>query len=334
LPHIRTALIALALLLGHATTAIAQTPACTGKNILDELKSTDAKAHARILAAAKTTENANAVLWKIEKAGTPPSHLFGTMHLTDDRINNLSPTVKSALGSARRLALEIDDLSSTRLLTLLLRSRDLVMFTDGRRLEQLLSADEYKKVSQSLSRAGVPGAVATYFKPWVATLLMALSECEKRRMGEGQLPLDARLAKDAKQRGTPVAGLETLEEQFRAMASVPEADQVQILKAGLSVYDRIDDMIETLIQLYLSRQLGAIWPMQLVLAEKSGVSPKAFDAAEESLLVKRNLVMRDKAAAMLAEGGAFIAVGALHLPGKQGLIALLRKAGYTVTAVE
>ena len=334
MPHVRVLLTTLALLLGPAATAVAQTPGCTGKNIVEEMKSTDAKAHARILAAAKATENANAILWKIEKAGTPPSRLFGTMHLSDERINALSPAVKNALGGARRVALEIDDFSSTKLLALLLRERQLVMFTDGRRLEQLLSAEEYKKVADSLSRTGVPGAVARFFRPWVATLLMALSECEKRRMGEGQLPLDARLAKDAKQRGTPVAGLETLEEQFRAMASVPEGDQVEILKAGLRVHDRIDDIIETLTQLYPQRQLGAIWPMQLVLAEKSGISPKVFDSAEASLLTKRNLVMRDKAAPMLAEGGAFIAVGALHLPGKHGLVALLRQAGYTVTAVE
>ena len=44
--------------------------------------------------------------------------------------------------------------------------------------------------------------------------------------------------------------------------------------------------------------------------------------------------MRDKALGYLARGGAFIGVGALHLPGKQGLVALFRESGYTVTAVE
>jgi uncharacterized protein YbaP (TraB family) len=44
--------------------------------------------------------------------------------------------------------------------------------------------------------------------------------------------------------------------------------------------------------------------------------------------------MRDKAVEALAEGGVLIAVGALHLPGKQGLVALFREAGYTLTPVE
>jgi uncharacterized protein YbaP (TraB family) len=59
-----------------------------------------------------------------------------------------------------------------------------------------------------------------------------------------------------------------------------------------------------------------------------------FDSAERNLLVTRNLSMRDKALPSLAEGSAMIAVGALHLPGRQGLVALLREAGYTVTPVE
>ncbi len=44
--------------------------------------------------------------------------------------------------------------------------------------------------------------------------------------------------------------------------------------------------------------------------------------------------MRDRALPLLGKGGAFIAVGALHLPGDKGLVALFREAGYTVTAVE
>ena len=51
-------------------------------------------------------------------------------------------------------------------------------------------------------------------------------------------------------------------------------------------------------------------------------------------MATRNLGMRESAVAHLSEGGAFIAVGALHLPGRHGLVALLREAGYTVTPVE
>ena len=240
-------------------------------------------------------------LWKIEKAGAPPSHLFGTMHLTDDRINALSPAVKGALADSRRLVLELEDLSPAGFLKVLTGNPQMValmLYTDGRRLDQLLAPEDSRKVTEVLSRSGMPPSIGGMFRPWVATLLLSVSACEQRRIGAGLLPLDARLAKDAEGRGIKAEGLETLELQFRALAAVPEPDQVEMLKSGIRFYDRIDDMLETMIQLYLERQLGAIWPLQIVLAEKVGVGAKAFDAAEQSLLVTRNLGMRDKALAI------------------------------------
>src|SRR5262245_56512716 len=82
-------------------------PACTGNNIIAEVEKTDPTGHARIMAAAKDRPNAKGLLWRIEKAGLAPSHLFGTIHLTDDRVNNLSPAVKEALAGAKRVALEV-----------------------------------------------------------------------------------------------------------------------------------------------------------------------------------------------------------------------------------
>jgi uncharacterized protein YbaP (TraB family) len=334
LVRLRSLLLGLALLIGYAAGASAQAASCAGKNMLDEIKGSDAAAHAKVMAAAAATENATALLWKVERAGKAPSYLFGTMHLTDDRVTALAAAAKAALANARRLVLEVDDLSPGSFAKALVNARDLMMFTDGRRLEQLLGDTEFRKVAGILERSGMPAQLAGTFRPWVATLMLALSDCEKQRVAQGQLPLDLRLAREAEGLGIGVAGLETLEGQFRAMADVPEADQVEMLKASLRLYDRVDDVVETTVQLYATRQLGAIWPLQLVLAEKVGVAAKVFDAAEQSLLTVRNLRMRDKALAHLDQGGAMIAVGALHLPGRQGLVALFREAGYTVTAVE
>src|SRR5262249_42013449 len=124
----------------------------------------------------------------------------------------------------------------------------------------------------------------------------------------GLLPLDAKLAKDVEARGLKPIGLETLELQFRALADIAEHHQVEMLKSSVRFHDRIDDLSETMIQLYLQRDLGAIWPLQIVLGEKVGVPASAFDAAEQSLLIARNGAMRDRAIAILNEGHAFIAV--------------------------
>jgi uncharacterized protein len=331
---IRTFLLGVALVVAQAAAVAAEAPSCRGKDMLEEMKVTDPALHARIMATSEATPNANALLWKIERAGTPVSYLFGTMHLTDDRINTLPPAVEAAVKGARRLILEVGDLSGATFAKAFAKARELILFTDGRRLEQLLSEAEYARLARLLQRSGFPSEMAGAFRPWVATLLLALSNCERRRVSEGLLPLDMRLARDARARGVGVTGLESLDQQFRAMAEVPEADQVQMLRASLRTYDRIDDVVETTVLLYLGRQIGAVWPFQLALAEKFGVAPEVFNSAEQSLVFSRNLGMRDKALEALAEGGVVIAVGALHLPGKRGLVALFREAGYTLTAVE
>lgn len=330
-------LLALLALSAPGAEASAQPPTCSGRNVLEELRETDQAAHLRVATASSSTENANAILWRIEKAGAPPSHLFGTMHLTDERINALSPAVQAALAGSRRLVLELKDMSPDSFMNVLTgspRMVGLMLFTDGRRLDQVLDLEDFRKVAEILSRSGIPPGIVGLFRPWVTTLLISVSLCEQRRMAAGALPLDARLAKEAQGRGIETQGLETLELQLRAMANVPEADQIEMLKSGVRHHDRIDDMTETMIQLYLQRDLGAIWPLQIVMAEKVGVRANAFDAVEQGLLFTRNLDMRDKSLPFLDEGNAFIAVGGLHLPGSQGLVALFREAGYTVTAVE
>jgi uncharacterized protein YbaP (TraB family) len=93
-------------------------------------------------------------------------------------------------------------------------------------------------------------------------------------------------------------------------------------------------MMETLVQLYLSRKITAAMPFQIALAKEAGVTDQAFVGFQEKLLVERNEKMQAVAEPLLDKGGVFIAVGALHLPGDKGLVTLLRDAGYTVSPIE
>jgi uncharacterized protein len=107
-----------------------------------------------------------------------------------------------------------------------------------------------------------------------------------------------------------------------------------MLRASLKFADRTNDLMETLVQLYLTRKISAALPFQIAIAKQVGIGDDAFAGFQEKLLIDRNAKMRTTAEPLLQDGGVFIAVGALHLPGKQGLVALLREAGYTVTKVE
>lgn len=307
---------------------------CAGKDLLSEFALSDRPLFDRLLQEAKATENGSALLWKVEKPGTPPSHLFGTVHLTDERVTKLSEKTRQTLMGSTSVLLEAADVSPASTASALTAAAKSAMFTDGKTLDSLLTAEEFQRVSKVIDKAGVPTALARIYRPWIVTMLIAASDCERRNLQCGANVLDMEIAEEARSLGKPVEGLETIEQQLAALASVPDDQQIGMLCANLALADRTDDLMETLVSLYVNRRMGAAWPLQLALAEKSGVGAYAFEGFKQTLIVERNRKMRDAALPYLASGGAFIAVGALHLPEKTGLVALLREAGYTVTPIE
>jgi hypothetical protein len=315
----------------------AQATQCGGINMLDELKASDPALFDEVRKAAAATINARKVLWKIEQPDKPDraaSHLFGTIHLTDDRVQALPPRVKEAMLIARRIAIEVDDLNPRRINEAMKSILPQVTLADGGRLEKLLTAKELQRARQSLARSTLPPDILARVRPWVANVMLATTDCERSRILGGKLPMDQEIAFQAENRGIGTMGLETVELQMQALASMPDADQLAILKAQLSIQDRANDMTETLVQLYLARDLGAIWPLQVALAKKAGVDAKSFESYRDTLLTLRNKRMRDRAHIHLLRGGIFIAVGALHLVGPTGMVKLFEEFGYKLTAVE
>jgi uncharacterized protein len=315
----------------------APSSSCGGKNIVDEIQTKDAAAYNALRASADAQENGKGVLWKIEHKDNPDrpaSYLFGTIHVTDDRVTALPPGISKAMNATRRIALEVEDVSPQRMLEALGSFGGKVLLPEGQSLEALLGPADAKKLGVMLHATGVPADVAMRLQPWLAYLMMSYSDCERSRITAGKLPLDAEIARLGEERGVGVIGLETVETQFLALTEIPEVDQLAVLRSGLVLRDRVTDLTETMIQLYLKRDLGAMWPLQVAIGKASGVQQAALDAFEQSLLINRNVKMRDRAVAHLAFGGVFVAIGAAHLPGKNGLVTLLRDVGYTLTLVE
>jgi uncharacterized protein len=313
-------------------------PRCHGQNLLDKLKTTKPHLYRQIVEEGSRVANTNAVFWKITKPGTKPSYLFGTIHITDPRVTTFTDKVKAALADVDTIVLEIANLAPADLQRAMLAAMgqhpELFIYMDGARLDQKLSKREFAIASKALTRAGVPTQIAFRFRPLLVYMSMASPPCESARVRSGLQVLDSKLASYAKSHGIRVVGLETLVEQLSAMSSISDAEQLQLLKFTLGLADQRENMLETMITLYQSRRVGLMDKLSDALAEDRGYDPKAFDNFENALLTKRNYRMRDNSLELLTKGRAFIAVGALHLVGDNGLVALLRKAGYTVAPIE
>ncbi len=306
---------------------------CGGTSILEEIKEDSPEAFAKLANSAAATKNDGAIFWRISREGVPDSYLYGTVHLTDPRVTDLAPQATEAIKSARVVALEVADVSPAALAGALSKNPALMMFSDGRRLDHLITPEAFEIVKEQLEAVRLPTAFAQNFKPWVVSMVMAVSECERKRMESGKAVVDMKIAMVAADKGIPIVGLETIEAQIEAAASVPMEEQIALLRSALSLADRADDLRETLLELYLRRKFGLVLPLQRYLAEMNGIRDMDFSGFEEKLLQKRNRRMRTFALPLLAEGGVFIAVGALHLVGDEGLVELLRDAGYHVDPI-
>lgn len=331
----RAKIISLAVLLvafAGAPALAAEQHSCNGLNLLDSLATTDPVRHARVVAASERLENGKAIFWKLERAGRPPSYLFGTVHLTDRRVTRLSDAAKKALDGAKSVLIENTDFAVPEASAAYASAMKSAVFRDGRSLDRLLSKAEFEKLVRSTG--GIPPEILKLYRPWMVSLMLSASTCERDRLKQGIDVLDMAITRRAQGNGTPVSGLESTIDQLASLAAVPDDEQLQILRANIALADQSEDLRETMVQLYATRRIGALWNLQLALSEKAGVPASAYTSFERIIIIERNRRMRNGALPHLDKGGAFIAVGALHLPGKAGLVQLFRDAGYSATPME
>lgn len=319
-------LLVLSLAAGQAK---AEEIVCTGQDLTQSLPP---KAMETARAEAAKTPNGEHRLWKIEKDGIAPSFLFGTMHMTDPRVIDLTPEARKAYDDAATVIIETTDvLDEKKSATMLLSRPDLMMFTDQTTLTSLIPADQLKTVEDGLTKRGLPLITVNKMKPWMILGVLALPACELKRKQGGAPFLDIKLAHDAQSAGKDIAGLETMIEQMDAMAKVPMDFHIQGLIETVALGDAVEDVMETMITLYTKGQIAMIMPVLKQLQPEGSMADGGYAEFEEIMINTRNALMAERAREHLSKGNRFIAVGALHLPGEKGLVELLRKDGYTLT---
>ncbi len=308
---------------------------CGGKDILVDMQKTDPAAYAAIVAEAEKTPNGRGTLWKIEKEGKQPSWLLGTMHLADPRVVAMPKGAKEAFANAQTVIVESDEITDEKKATgSLLAKPELTMFLDGKSITDMLSKEDVAKLERGLKERGIPLNAVMKMKPWILSSFVALPACELARKAKGAEFLDMKLANDALKQGKHLVGLETVAEQLTAMSELPMTFHVQSLIEMLDMGDKMEDLMATMIDLYLKGEIATITPMMKSIdPTKDKNSDDGYAAFEQRLITDRNHVMADRADHYLDEGGVFMAVGALHLPGNEGVIELLRKKGFTLSLV-
>ncbi len=197
----------------------------------------------------------------------------------------------------------------------------------GHTLRGMLGPELFDAVTPLMGERGVPPHSLLRLKPWAVYAIL-----NSPRQKAGQV-LDMVLYRRARQQGKSTCGLETVEEQVAIFSTAAVEEQRLLLRDTVIRYTQLSALSARLIARYLARDLAGL----VGASEESGPTDAAvkrvFDEFVRRGLDQRNLRLLDRMDAALREGGTFIAVGALHLPGEQGLLRLLHQQGYTLEAM-
>jgi hypothetical protein len=145
--------------------------------------------------------------------------------------------------------------------------------------------------------------------------------------------LDQKLLELARARNLRVVGLEGIEEQIAVFDRIPLDTQVALLRHALDHRDELAAMIEPAIQAWLKRDLDGIQRAGYRAAERYPEVAGHYRVLHRRVVENRSIVMAHRLFVPLREGGNFIAVGANHLYGEEGILALIEKQGYRVERV-
>jgi len=308
---------------------------CHGHDLFPVLKSEAPAAYAAIEIAASAMPFRHGKLFRLSKAASEPSYLFATLHLSDPRITSLSPQLIATLTHSKIVVLETVETGDV--LRRAIKNdhaawRRATVARENERADNLLHEPEFEQLEALVARSGLPKSVARELKASTLALLLDVSAC---RLPETKPYLDKLVANIALKSKIETVGLESMIEQIDILNGLPRETERDLLIAVLRRADRSEDFVETEIARYAEGDIGGLLVWLQSAEPIRGVTqaqiPPAFG---ERLVTLRNRRMRDRALSFLRRGGAFIAVGAVHLPGKEGLLSLFETEGYQVDALE
>jgi uncharacterized protein YbaP (TraB family) len=258
------------------------------------------------------------LLWRVEKPGLPPSQVYGTIHVVDARLAELPAAVRQHFDAAKSLMLEFvpDAYSRERFL-------EASMFLDRQTLEEKIGAADFERAVEHLGPIGLSRETINKLKPW--GVLLNLRNAARAREGT---PLDTQLLDLARERLLPLSQIEGVEEQIFTFDEFPMESQVALLKHSLAHREELLELAERTLDAYLERNLAAIWRLR-----EQFVARHPQIAAHQAVMTKRvvhdrSVVMAFRMQRQLRRGEAFVALGALHLYGEKGVLALLEADGY------
>lgn len=267
---------------------------------------------------AKSAGDKRGLLWKV-KSSTGTVWLFGSIHLASEEMYPLPEKAEAAFAGADNLVVEVN--AGPGLAHMMMSKGS---YPAHESLTDHISDEIHGQLARYLEAEGMPAAAFDRFEPWLVALRISVMELQK-------LGLDPQLGVEqhfiAKADGKPILELETAEDQLSLFDDLADELQEQMLKKTLLEIDRIADEVDAMIDAWSSGDTAAMETLMYKSLEEAPELAPLF----KKLFTDRNLTMTEKIAGFLeTDSSYFVLVGAGHLVGDDGIVALLKKRKFSV----
>jgi uncharacterized protein YbaP (TraB family) len=260
-------------------------------------------------------------LWKASR-GQSVVYLVGSVHLLSRDYYPLSPALETAFKDTDLLVEELHLGQMAQVesqMTILMRG----MLPSGQTLDKVVSPATFALVSARVKALGLPIEPLMRFKPWALALTLLGLEWQAAGF-DAALGLDRHFYDQAVAAGKEVQGLETVEFQISRFDELPMEEQDRMLASTLRELETEKAAVTTLANAW---KAGDAPTVERIVLQELRKEPKMYDR----LLVERNKDWLPKIEALFArKGRAFVVVGAAHLVGPDGLLAMLKAKGYAI----
>ena len=267
------------------------------------------------------------LLFRIRKCNFTPSFLLGTMHSDDPRVIDAAKDAFDVLGFSDNANFEVVQDADTA------KTVNAAMFYPAGSLDNLQSVvglDIYYKIrtAMALVQPNISEMNYAKMKPWAVNVILNFP----KPVADGVV-LDEKLQEFAKEKKIPLNGIETAQEQMDIFADMIKEEQIKLLDVTLNNIDEVAKQQTEMTNFYVAKdlyQLQGLADKAMWMIEDNKLSAKLM----EKLIYSRNKIMVERTQKLLEKGNAFIAVGALHLTGDKGILALLEKQGYQIEVMD
>jgi len=267
--------------------------------------------------------SADPAIWHLSD-GDSDIYLFGTVHILPPDLEWRSEEINAAFESADTVWFEAPASDPALMGETLQLIQQHGLNTPGNPLSAQISAEAQAKLDSLAAKIGIPAIVLEPMRPWLASVTISVAYIQTQGY-QPESGVESILWPEANDSGKELSYFETLEEQVRFFADLSPEVEAEYFEETLKDFDRAAGELDVLVSAWAEGDVATI--DAVMNGETRDAAPEAYDV----LIVERNQKWIETIKEVLAGSGThFIAVGAGHLAGPQGVVELLRAEGLEI----